>query len=339
MRILKISFYIFGMLFFLNSCSNDLNLTAKAKDIPIVYGVLAANAPVHYIRVEKAFLDPETGPLLLAKEPDSIYYQNATVEVLNLDSGEKFLLEKVDAVLEGLTRQDGIFATDPNFIYKIDGAAMPLVGGENLELQINRGENKELVTARTTIIPPITITRPILPRISSWTSNLEQKISWKPNSDSTQIFDIEIAFKYDEKVNTPGSATVRKEISWFPIKNRKISDEERGNAQLNNEISGASFYQFVGETIDNTEPAIRASRGIDIIVHGGGKEIERFFTITLANSGITSSQDVPVFTNISSGGQGIFSSKSTGVFANIQLESDARDSLIRGRFTKNLNFQ
>ncbi len=339
MRILKISFYIIGLLIFSNACSNELDLTAEWKDIPIVYGVLQANDPVHYVRVEKAFLDPETGPLVLAKEVDSLYYQNATVEILNLDSGQKFSLEKVDAVLEGLPREEGIFATDPNYIYKIDASQMPLSGGENLQLQINRGENKELITAETVIIPPLTITRPVIPTIRGWTNSVKQRISWKPNSDDTQIFDVEVIFKYDEKVNTPGSSTVSKKISWFPIKNRKISDEEKGSAQLNNEISGASFYQFIGETINNDVPAIRASKGIDIVVHGGGREIERFFTITLANSGITSSQDVPVFTNISGGGQGIFSAKSIGRFDNIQLELDARDSLLNGRFTKDLNFQ
>jgi len=339
MRILKFSFFILVSLVFTNSCSNELNLTAEPRDIPIVYGVLAANSPVHFIRVERAFVDPDIGPLILAQEPDSLYYENATVEILNLDTDQRFRLDRVDATLEGFPRENGIFATDPNIIYRISSSQMPLEGGENLQLQINRGENFELITADTKIIPSMEITRPVMPTIRGWTNDVQQRISWKPNSDDTRIFDIEIRFNYDERVNTPGSPTESKTISWFPLKNRGISDTERGATQLSNEISGGAFYQFVGSAIDNSEPAIRAARGIDIVVHGGGTEIERFFTITLANTGITSSQDVPSFTNISSGGQGIFSSRSTGIFRNIQLELDARDSLLFGRFTGDLNFQ
>jgi len=339
MRILKFSFFILVSLIFSNSCSNELDITAEPRDIPIVYGVLAANAPAHFVRVERAFIDPDIGPLDLAQEPDLLFYENATVEILNLDTEERFTLERIDATLEGFPREDGIFATDPNIIYRIDGSRMPLVGGENLQLQINRGENLDLITAETTIIPPMDITRPILPMIRAWTNEVEQRISWKPNSEDTQLFDIEIVLNYDERVNTPGSPTVSKSISFFPVRNRRISDTERGNTQLTNEVDGGAFFQFVGQAIDGTIPAIRAARGIDFIVHGGGTEIERFFTITLANSGITSSQDVPVFTNISGGGQGIFSTRSVGRFNNIQLEDQARDSLLNGRFTSDLNFQ
>ena len=95
----------------------------------------------------------------------------------------------------------------------------------------------------------------------------------------------------------------------------------------------------IGNELEDDEPAIRAARGVNFIVHGGGREIERFFSISLANAGITGSQDPPVFTNITAGGRGIFSSSSIGAFNDIQLELDARDSLLFGRFTKNLNFQ
>ena len=339
MKLLKNSIFFLLILFFSNSCSNEFDLTAEWKDIPIVYGILSAEVPVHYMRIEKAFLDPDITPLELAKESDSLYYQDAIVEIENLDNGQKYRFEKVDAADEGFTREEGIFATDPNYIYKISGGQMPLEGGERLQLQINRGENKVLVTAETKILPPISITRPVVPTIRGWTESVQQKISWKPNSDEAQIFDIEVVFKYDERLNSQGSSTVSKQISWFPIKNRRITEEEVGNPQLTESISGAAFYQFIGESLKDDEPAIRAARGVDFIVHGGGTEIERFFSISLANGGITGSQDPPVYTNISSGGRGIFSSSSIGKYENIQLEFDARDSLLRGRFTRELNFQ
>ena len=64
-----------------NSCSNDFDLVDTWKDIPIVYGLLNVNDSVQYIRVEKAFLDEETSALVIAQEPDSLYYGNISVEL------------------------------------------------------------------------------------------------------------------------------------------------------------------------------------------------------------------------------------------------------------------
>ena len=129
-----------------NSCSNEFDITAEPKDIPVVFGILQANAPVHYLRVERAFLDPEISPLVLAQDANSLYYdESVIVEIENMDTGQRFRFERVDARDEGIDREDGIFATEPNYIYRISGSEMPLEGGERLQLQINRGEDQDLV--------------------------------------------------------------------------------------------------------------------------------------------------------------------------------------------------
>ena len=149
LRIILTSF-VFAIL--LSACSNDLNLTSDWKDIPVVYGLLNESDANHYIRVEKAFLDPETSAFLLALEPDSIFYNNVTVFLENVNSGQQFQLQRVDGNDEGFEKEEGVFASSPNYLYKIDSTSLDLRGGEEMKLIVNRGDNLPQVTATTIVL-------------------------------------------------------------------------------------------------------------------------------------------------------------------------------------------
>lgn len=56
----------FGL--FLSACANDFDVTAPWKEIPVVYGILSPQDSAHYIRVEKAFVDPEKSALEIARD-------------------------------------------------------------------------------------------------------------------------------------------------------------------------------------------------------------------------------------------------------------------------------
>ena len=72
--------FVVSVLFF-SSCDNELKLLDEWKDIPVVYGVLSPNDTAHYIRVEKAFLDPEKSAFEVARIADSLYYPDEQIEV------------------------------------------------------------------------------------------------------------------------------------------------------------------------------------------------------------------------------------------------------------------
>jgi len=146
-------------LLFNNSCSNDFDLNAPWQDIPVVYGLLSKLDTAHYIRVEKAFIDPTTSALELAQRPDSLYYENVDVrlEQLNGDNVvQSFNLVRVDGNLEGYQRDPGIFADAPNFLYKL---RLPdnetLVDGEDYRLVINREDNLPEVSATAPLLSDI----------------------------------------------------------------------------------------------------------------------------------------------------------------------------------------
>ncbi len=89
----------------LQNCSNEFELTEKWKDITVVYGLLDGSDTAQYILIEKAFLDESTSALLIAQNPDSLFYNNIIVEMQEIPvsggSGSFFVLDRVDANLEG----------------------------------------------------------------------------------------------------------------------------------------------------------------------------------------------------------------------------------------------
>ena len=87
----KLVFAAFALVSFF-ACSNEFTLTEKWKDIPVVYGFLDQKDTAHYVRVEKAFLDPLTSALTIAKNfPDSLYYKDAAVYLERGSDNKRFL--------------------------------------------------------------------------------------------------------------------------------------------------------------------------------------------------------------------------------------------------------
>ena len=114
--------YLLFFLLFSVACNNDFNPVSGYKDIPVVYGFLSPTDTATYLRVEKAFVDAAKSPNEIAQIPDSLYYKDVTVTLVRTRDNARFILRQVDGTKEGYPRQSGIFATSPNFLYKISSS-------------------------------------------------------------------------------------------------------------------------------------------------------------------------------------------------------------------------
>jgi len=323
---MRISALLF-LFFVVFSCSNDFEIIEDYKDIPIIYGVISSSDPVQYIRLEKAFVDENTSALELAQIADSIYYPNATVKLIRLTDGKEYPLERFNAAQEGLEREEGIFPTDPNFLYRINTVDIQLIGGETYQLSIDRGEGAlPIVTAETIVIEDSRMLTP-----GPTTNNIEfnydltNEFRWR-GGENAAIYDLFLRFNYRERVN--GGDFEQKSVVWTIAQNLNRTEFE---------FQGINFYSFLSGAIPSGSQYDRRFDNFDVILVSGGKEILEFNRIGSANLGITSSQDVPVFSNLSEG-RGIFSSKYTEVRSGIGLSPKSIDSLRTGIFTGDLNF-
>lgn len=322
--------------FFIFSCSNDFDVNAKWKDIPVVYGLLDISDTAHYIRVEKAYLDPDKSALDLAKIPDSIYYDDVLVQLERESNGQVFTLQKVDGNKWGFPREDGIFATEPNWLYRIDSSELLLKPGERMLLKIDRGGGLPEVTSNCIILSPIKLNNPP-PNTSGFSflsnSNLTTNIAWSA-SDSAFIFDATLYVRYAEYPKIDPSKLVQKTIVWPWV--RGLRRESNSNA-FEVEKVGKEFYELLKNNIPVDDNMKRIFQGIDVEIIAGGGYLEKYVNVSLANTGITSSGEIPTYTNISDG-LGIFDSVNKFRRNGIGINDKTRDSLKMGYLTKNLNF-
>jgi len=331
------------------SCSNDIDLSSEWKDIPVVYGFLSISDSIHYIRVEKAFIDQNTSALDIAQIPDSLYYDDAVVQVNKVGSTEPpITFQKVDGNEEGFIRDDGIFATSPNYIYKYE-----FPQGQNFEslseyeLQINRGDNLPLVTGSTVILEDVDIRAPLSPTNSSyrpfrWGDNENAwslEISWRAKPIAA-IYDVVLILHIEEhEVNNPNNPTLM-DLQWEVFKNIPSTEGSTNGdiVSIKSTITSESFFNYIKSSFEVNNNVFRRFRGIDIIVRSGGAEVKEYLDVGQVNSGITSSQIIPTFTNMSEG-FGIFTSVNETRFNGHSISGLTQDSLADGQITKDLNFQ
>ncbi|MFK7980260.1 MAG: hypothetical protein AB8G86_09790 [Saprospiraceae bacterium] len=322
-------------LFTFFSCSNEFELNAPAKEIPIVYGVLSRSDDTHYIRVEKAFIDENTSALELAQDPDALYFEEVQVELVRENNGEAFLLDRVDASQLGLAREGGIFATTPNILYKIEAEELNLQEAETYRLNIRRAADNVLTTAITPIVGDVRLNRPIpgdqKPPLRVVADD-ELTIVWAAD-ETAKLFDVTMIINYEELNPNDANSVVLKSLAWSLAKSVKSID---GPNRV--EPEGIEFYQFLNGNI-TVDPALqRVLKHIDLRIDAGGEELFNYINVGQANTGITSAQVIPNYTNLSSG-LGIFASRNTLIESGFVLDAQTKQELRDNDLTKDLNFR
>jgi hypothetical protein len=314
----------FAVLIGIFSCDNTVDILEEPRDIPIVYGILSATDTAHYIRVERAFVEENVSAFDLAQDPSQLYYENA--EVTLIKGSERFVLEEIDATNDGFPRQEGAFAQSPNTVFKIRNSDINLVEGDSYSLEVNRNiEGLPLVTATTNIVGASTIRSPLT--VLNFDNNIFTTFSWREGEFSV-VYDLFLDFRYRERAIGSGDEFEPKVVQW----------EVANNIQTTRiDIRGEQFFSFLSGAIPVNDNVERVIESVDLILKSGGAEIQEFIRVGDANLGITSSQDIPTFSNLSEG-RGIFSSLYSEVKDNVQLTNRTLDSIRMGSITGDLNF-
>ena len=275
------------------ACDNDFDLVTDKVEIPVVYAIINAADTAQYFRVERAFIDENISALDIAQIPDSLYYADAVVTLTRVTTGEAWIMDEVDGNLEGYPRQDGVFATAPNTLYKLRTADITLEPEEQYMLTIDIGDNRPQIEATTVLIKPPFLATPADEGGLNIDPARRFRINWNNNSTNA-IYDAYVRLFYDETID---GVTTPKSIDWSLLKNSEINEID---------VLSTGFYDLVGNSLVVDPSITRQQRGASFTLISGSIEISDYIRIGQANLGITSSGEIPVYEGSLSYGLGLF---------------------------------
>lgn len=332
----KIGIVLFLLLGLL-SCDNTLDVVEPMGDLPIIYGLLDPSSDAQYIRIERAFVDPEVSALIIAQDVDSLYYpETATAFITNNLNDDVIPLTRINGNLQGLVRDEGVFAQDPNYLYTVDSDSLNIDLEGQYTLNLDRGDELPLVTASTNIVG---VSRFISPNPLS----PDPRLAFLPNDDTGiamsvhpngQIYDLSLEIFYVERM--PGENFETRSFTWDLATNLRRS--ESGTNVIRFEQLGDEFFAVMAARIPVVEGIQRRFSSMNLHLSGANSILEEFLRVGQANLGITSTQDIPFFDNLSEG-RGIFASRNTTSLFEIRLSGVSEDELINGPITNQLGFE
>lgn len=335
-------FSIAILLVSVHSCSNDFDLIDEGDSIPVIYGVISAQDTAIYIRVEKSFASEDISGIDLALDPNNLYFDDIQVVLKHDGSGKEVEMYRVDGNFEGLKRDTGFFASAPNYLYKLKRNEINLIEGDNYTLIVRKNDGQEICQSKTPILRAMReqdndVPTPPATGLLSFKYSAPFKVDFFPDPNSA-IHDIILTINYREFKN---GVETQKSVDW-PLGVNVSSKIGGSGLGYTKSVLGRSFYQFLGAAIPAVDPSEQITRVIkdaSLKIISGGQPIKDYITIGQINLGITSSGELPVYSNISNNGRGLFSSKSTFIRLGIPFNSETRDSIRKGIYTKQLNFQ
>lgn len=338
---------LFGALLW-NSCSNEFDLVAPWKEIPVVYAILSPSDTAHYVRVEKAFLDPATSALVVAQIADSIYYPENAISVFLQKKGTNTLLplQRVDGNKEGFVRDSGVFAQSPNWLYKIHSDNVPggLTENATYQLIIKRADGQPDITAETVIPKTFQMLSPntsSTPPIVNFQGRLTTNFRWSHDANAV-YFNVYMTIPY-RVVKSNGVLEFNDTMYWRPVSNLQIQDLTSTSTIA--PVAGTDFYSALRTALLARDPSalnndgrIRYFGQVSIGIEGGGKEIALYNLTEQANSGLTGAEILQTYTNMSEG-FGIFTAKNFRRYDGFRIGESTIDSMRQSPVVQNFNFR
>jgi hypothetical protein len=317
------------------SCNNEIDINAEWKDTPVIYGLINPDSSRHFIRIYRAFLDENTSAVELAKRADSIYYsEDLEVVIERKSNGQSITLLKIDGDAIGITMQDGIFANSPNILYTFTQNIDP---DETYILRLYNPATGKSASAKTNIVHDFQISFPPASYDFNFASSRPITILWR-SAKNGKFYDVVMRFDYEEwNINNP-SEILSKSIEW-KLASGVVAGGINGGEQLSVNITGKDFFTFIRSQLQAHGDLRRKAKNkpITLYFYAGGEELYNYIRVNRAQSGITSLQTLPEYTNVE-GGLGILSSRRYKALGDLGLTPLTLDSLSCGAVTRDLNF-
>ena len=163
-------------LFLLVACNDELIINADYKDITIVYGLLNIDDSIHYIKISKAFLNKNNDAIVIAQNPDSLYYKDSLRVVL--DEYKNGSLNRSIYLFKTYStdKDSGIFAWPGQYLYRT--AVTKLDPDATYLLSITNMKTGKVIQSQSTLVNEFSTQRPINGGMVTFNPSTKYDIIW-----------------------------------------------------------------------------------------------------------------------------------------------------------------
>jgi hypothetical protein len=310
-----------------SSCDNELNVNADYKEIIVVYGLLDYTQPEQFIKINKAFLSKDNSAYIDAQRSDSLYLDSVEAKLID-NFGTEFPLTKTNVA----NKEDGVFSNEVNILYTTTAKLSPL---NAYHLEVKNPITENLVTSYTKLVGKARVMSPVATNQLKWVIRPNLNIKFQFISGKNAIlYDLKVLFTYEEIQKSDTNVRDTNTIEWFVLKNR-ILDNAKGGNLVNLNVDSDLFFDFIASKIEEKPEVFRRALTGDILIYGGGEEINTYISVSRPSIGIV--QKTEDYSNINNG-RGIFSSRNITAVRDIQFSPTTLSNLRIGSKTQGLNF-
>lgn len=328
------------------SCSNEIKIAAPWKETIIVYGLLDPAASVNYIRIQKAFLDPNGNAYQFLETTDSIYPINLDVKLLVRKNGaiiDTIFPQKINGIDEGIKKDTGLFSTAPNYLYKISKPILDsrLISGgsEDYEYELkvkNKATGYECSskTYTTGLLESFSPVSPGAKNITIYDKTNSYLSVYYREGRFVKSYDMIIRFWYKEIQKSDTNIQTIKSFDWDIFKNKATKSLVGYETELL-AVPGNIFYEILKANIQPQANIKREALYCDVEYYGVGEDLYTFIQVNQPSIGII--QKKPEYSNIVNG-LGIFSSRYITAIRKVPISPEMKSVLKTSVYCKDLNF-
>ncbi len=289
---------------FLFSCDNEVILLEDAGPVPIVYGLYNASENEQFVSITKSFqFGDEGGALAAAQQEDSLYYGRDEIVAYaeNSRTADRVTMTRVNLADQGIEKVAGVFPSNPNFFYTYNSGGLNTNPGDTVNLRIEK--NGEIIAAGAA---------PVLPTLEF--IGVRPPLDFYPFSSETPY-----SFSWTKDFNTPEGLEIGTYELGFDIFVTETGPNGVQDLKLywaaGTELDGGSdvfrgrlggFYDFLNGALEDRLDGFSYSiPAVRLVITGGDESFNAYRELILANRGITSTGELPPFSNVE-GGIGLY---------------------------------
>ncbi len=343
------------------SCNEDFTVAAPYRHITIVSGILDRGDTVHYIRIQKAFMDENNSAIDMSKIPDSSFYPEADLDVTiyEWDSAQvkitgSFPLTRVNMNTEdpryiknpAISEQQ--FFTTPNYAYKFEKKDLSPRHWYKLVIHNKQTGNTDssnfvgIVNSDSNryldgfYIQDFQLKDYSIGFAKTTPTSRYRLFTYMPRNG--RMAEGYIRFNYVEKDITTNTKT-RKYVDYAFDNEQAVT---KGGQSFELATLNANIYAFLNSSIgpapDNIE---RYMDSCDLFIYAAGPELYYYNNINQGqNGGLTGDNIQPNYTNFSGNNViGVLSSRGVRTYYNAAIEKVTLDSIMINPTTESLRFR